>query len=87
LGILVRNEKPELCSHIVREKLLSRFLLGSFQSSDLFLELPDLGISERFSSLDSLMCKKVEYEEMGFDEVQKFFGVKQNLRGIVRCVQ
>jgi len=52
-----------------------------------YLELPDLGISERFSSLDSLMCKKVEYEQMGFDEVQKYFGVKQNLRGIVRCVQ
>lgn len=59
----------------------------NFSYCFLSLELPDLGISERFSSLDSLMCKKVEYEQMGFDEVQKYFGVKQNLRGIVRCVQ
>lgn len=52
-----------------------------------FLELPDLGITERFSSLDELMTHKVEYETMGCEAVQKHFGVKQNLRGMVPCIQ
>lgn len=51
------------------------------------LEWTDINIKEEFSSLDQLIVTRRTREAKGLEKLQEHFGVKQNLRGLVQCIQ
>lgn len=52
-----------------------------------FLEWTDFNVTEQFNSLDQLIVNRRQRESLGLARLQQELGVKQNLRGMVQCLQ